>query len=121
MAKIGKNQMVSLSDTEVMREQRGREEMVDSKATRQMAKSKDVISSIESCLTRVEESVWGMGAQVDNLQQRVKGLKVEDAEIYTTMKAMMLKLEDTMRAEMGQICIFSCGSSQRCVLLSNTS
>ncbi|KAK8656120.1 hypothetical protein V6N13_108679 [Hibiscus sabdariffa] len=103
MAKGGKNQVVASTDTEITQEQRGREEIVDPSGARPGAKSKDLISSFESRLTHVEEGVGGMGAQVDDLTQRVEGLEVEDDEIHTAMKAMMVKLEETMRAEMGSI------------------
>ncbi|KAL4388985.1 hypothetical protein GQ457_09G028100 [Hibiscus cannabinus] len=100
MAKTGKNQVVASTETEVTQDDRGREETVDPSGTRPRAKSKDRISSIESRLTNVEEGVGGMGAQVDDLTQRVEGLEAEDAEIHTAMKAMMVKLEETVRAEM---------------------
>ncbi|KAL4333573.1 hypothetical protein GQ457_07G007230 [Hibiscus cannabinus] len=103
MAKTGKSQVVASTDTEVTQEQRGREETVDPSGTRPRAKSKDRISSIESRLTNVEEGVGGMGAQVDDLTQRMEGLEAEDAEVHTAMKAMMVKLEETVRAEMGSI------------------
>ncbi|KAL4353583.1 hypothetical protein GQ457_06G027510 [Hibiscus cannabinus] len=103
MAKTRKNQVGASTDTEVTQEQRGREETVDPNGTRPRAKSKDRISSIESRLTNVEEGVGDMGTQVDDLTQRVEGLEEEESEIHTAMKAMIVKLEETVRSEMGGI------------------
>ncbi|KAL4368415.1 hypothetical protein GQ457_05G001620 [Hibiscus cannabinus] len=103
MAKTGKNQVVASTETEVTQDDRGREETVDPSGTRPQAKSKDRISSIESRLTHIEKGVGDMGTQVDDLTQRVEGLEVEESEIHTAMKAMMVKLEETVRAEMGGI------------------
>ncbi|EXC16183.1 hypothetical protein L484_024351 [Morus notabilis] len=79
-----------LAHVEVTQEQRGHEETVDPTAARPRGRSKDLISSLESRMTHVEEGVAGVGAQVDDLYQLVEGLEAEDAEIHTAVKAVMV-------------------------------
>jgi len=102
MAKNTKDQVVGSDTTNVESSQqgRGREEQRDPTAPKPRGKSKDVISSFEIRLTRVEESVGDLGARMENLDQRVGGLEADFAEIHEEVREVLVKLEESNRADL---------------------
>ena len=83
-------------------QERGHPEKVDPNPnpSRQRGKSKDFISNFDSRLSRLEERV---SAQSDELDHRVDELETEVSETHTVAKAMLLQMEESLRAEMGKI------------------
>ena len=91
MAKNG-NPVGSVSDDT---QEKGHEELVNPTVPKK-ERVKDMLAAIDSRLAQVEESVSGMGAQVEDLE-------AEDAAIHTAIKGMMLKLEESLRGEIDNV------------------
>ena len=81
MGKTSKSHATSPSEVQVTQEPRGREQVVDPTTIEPRGKSKDLLSSFESRVTRMEETMSGMDAHLDDLSQRVEGLEVEGIEV----------------------------------------
>ena len=62
--------------TETSQQGRGCEEHVEGMTTR--AKSRDVLSSMEAHLTRVEEALSGYNTHLEEVDGRLDGLESED-------------------------------------------
>ncbi|XP_050387928.1 uncharacterized protein LOC126804551 [Argentina anserina] len=91
MAKNGNPVGSGSDDTQ----EKGHEELVNPTVPKK-ERVKDMLAAIDSRLTQVEESVSGMGAQVEDLEAK-------DVAIHTAIKGMMLKLEKSLRGEIDKV------------------
>nr|QCS14309.1 hypothetical protein [Phalaenopsis equestris] len=101
MAKNVKEHVMESEATNVESSQgRGRQEQRDPVAPKPHGRSKEIMLSLDSRLARMEEAMNGMEGQVEELGQRADGLEEEDVTIHSTIRDMMLQLEETL---MGQV------------------
>ncbi|KAI5653142.1 hypothetical protein M9H77_30329 [Catharanthus roseus] len=76
---------------------RGREEQRDPVIPKPRGKSKDLTTSFESRLTRVEEGMGAVDAHMENLDQRVEGLEADIAETHEEVREALTKLGESNR------------------------
>ncbi|KAI5675508.1 hypothetical protein M9H77_06458 [Catharanthus roseus] len=102
MTKTIKDQVAG-SDTTIVESSeqgRGREEQRDPVIPKLRGKSKDLTTSFESRLTRVEEGIGAVDAHVENLDQRVEGLEADIAETHEEVREALTKLGDSNRVDL---------------------
>ncbi|PON69358.1 hypothetical protein PanWU01x14_087990 [Parasponia andersonii] len=62
-------------------------------------KSRDVVTSLEARVSRLESNLGTLGEHVDDLDGRCDGLETEDAEIHSSIKDALGGLEAGLRRE----------------------
>ncbi|PON38418.1 hypothetical protein PanWU01x14_312980, partial [Parasponia andersonii] len=62
-------------------------------------KSREVVTSLEVRVSRLESNLGTLGECVDNLDSRYDGLETEDTEIHSSIKDALGRLEANLRHE----------------------
>ncbi|PON55447.1 hypothetical protein PanWU01x14_187620 [Parasponia andersonii] len=61
--------------------------------------SRDVVTSLEARVSRLDSNLGTLGEQIDDLDGRYDGLETEDAKIYNGIKDVLGELEADLRRE----------------------
>ena len=86
---------------ETSQQGRGREERAEGMATR--SKSRDVLSSMEARLTRVEEALSGYNTHLEEVDGRLDGLESEDVAIHDGMRMVLNQLKESHAKDLEEL------------------
>ena len=87
--------------TETSQQGQGHKEHAEGMATRD--KSRDVLSSMEAHLTRVEEGLSGCNTHLEEVDGRLDRLEMEDVEIHDTMRIVLNLLKESHAKELEEL------------------
>ena len=87
--------------TETSQQGRGCVEHVEGMTTR--SKSRDVVSSMEVRLTRVEEGLSGCNIHLLEVNGRLDGLESEDVEIHDAMRMVLNQLKESHAKDLEEL------------------
>ena len=87
--------------TETSQQDQGHEERAEGMTIR--AKSRNVLSSMEACLTRVEKGSSGYNTYLEEVDGRLDGLKLKDIAIYDAMRMVFNELKESHDKELEEL------------------